>query len=175
MIVNEFRILSLIEDCCYFFTAIVTSDNVKTGCNNLTVCQSMMHAETSPTPYNGITEETLSEETPQNVINSTEIENGTLHMNAVVGERTKDSTAETENGTMQNVTAVENASCGSYTTDGDQCIFPFQYKGVLVFTCTTRDHDKLWCATTSNYDNDKDGGNCEGEVIIIHMIFILTG
>ena len=44
--------------------------------------------------------------------------------------------------------------------NGAKCTFPFQYKGKQYSACTTADHNKLWCATTSNYDADAKWGDC---------------
>jgi len=40
------------------------------------------------------------------------------------------------------------------------CVFPFVYHGNTYFACTTDDHSAAWCATTSNYDNDGEWGEC---------------
>ena len=47
------------------------------------------------------------------------------------------------------------------TMMGKICVFPFIYKGISYQSCTTVDHDRLWCATTSNYDKDSKWGNCD--------------
>ena len=44
--------------------------------------------------------------------------------------------------------------------NGAKCVFPFQYRGLLYRSCTSAKHNKLWCATTANYDKDKKWGNC---------------
>ena len=43
-----------------------------------------------------------------------------------------------------------------------KCIFPFRYKGALYHHCTKDYHDKLWCATETNQNDDYVGhwGNC---------------
>merc|ERR550534_1743085 len=53
--------------------------------------------------------------------------------------------------------------CNQRRTDEDTCcVFPFIYLGKTYEGCTTVDYNnKLWCATTSNYDQDKEWGNCE--------------
>lgn len=43
---------------------------------------------------------------------------------------------------------------------GKPCYFPFKYKGKMYSYCTLADHIRPWCATTSNYDTDKQWGNC---------------
>ena len=51
-----------------------------------------------------------------------------------------------------------------FTTFGGKCIFPFRYKGVLYLQCTTDDHDKLWCSTETDQNDDYVDGqweNCE--------------
>ena len=41
------------------------------------------------------------------------------------------------------------------------CVFPFVYLKKTYSTCITNDNrGTLWCATTSNYDQDKKWGNC---------------
>lgn len=44
---------------------------------------------------------------------------------------------------------------------GKPCVFPFQYNGQSYFTCINVEQPQYWCATTSNYDQDKERGNCK--------------
>ena len=44
--------------------------------------------------------------------------------------------------------------------DGATCVFPFHYNGTWHAECTKRNHDRLWCATTANYDIHHKWGNC---------------
>ncbi|XP_062388354.1 cartilage matrix protein-like [Sardina pilchardus] len=44
--------------------------------------------------------------------------------------------------------------------DGAPCEFPFVYLGTSYSTCTTINHDKPWCSTTSNFDEDERWGEC---------------
>ncbi|XP_031550527.1 epididymal sperm-binding protein 1-like [Actinia tenebrosa] len=57
----------------------------------------------------------------------------------------------------------------SRTTSGEYCAFPFVYKGQHYNTWTLKNHDRFWCSTTTNYDEDKKWGNIpfgKGERII---------
>lgn len=49
------------------------------------------------------------------------------------------------------------------TADGELCVFPFLFMDREYLSCTTdgRDDDRLWCATTYNYNQDKKWGFCE--------------
>ncbi|KAJ8009253.1 hypothetical protein DPEC_G00086970 [Dallia pectoralis] len=51
------------------------------------------------------------------------------------------------------------------TADGQPCLFPFLFLGQEYSDCTTdgRGDDRLWCATTYDYDQDKRWGFCETE------------
>ena len=56
---------------------------------------------------------------------------------------------------------------GCATKDGADankaCVFPFQYNGTAYGSCTTKDHDQLWCATEVDANGDYiEGkwGNC---------------
>ncbi|EDO32111.1 predicted protein [Nematostella vectensis] len=46
------------------------------------------------------------------------------------------------------------------TSNGACCFFPFTYKGVEQNRCIRADRNFRWCATTNNYDNDKEWGFC---------------
>ena len=48
-------------------------------------------------------------------------------------------------------------------SNGNCCHFPFIYGGKMYTTCTTQDDTKPWCATTYNYDVDKQWGYCGGK------------
>ena len=53
-------------------------------------------------------------------------------------------------------------NCVIKTTKGNCCVFPFIYKRKSYSACTTADNgNKLWCATTNNYDRDRKWGNCQ--------------
>ena len=57
---------------------------------------------------------------------------------------------------------IAGINCPVKTTAGDCCVFPFIYKKKKYQTCTTTGNgNKLWCATTSNYDTDGKWGNCQ--------------
>ncbi|XP_053560162.1 hepatocyte growth factor activator [Bombina bombina] len=48
------------------------------------------------------------------------------------------------------------------TEDGTDCVFPFRFAGRLHFSCSSRaPFFKKWCATTSNYDRDRQWGYCQ--------------
>lgn len=40
------------------------------------------------------------------------------------------------------------------------CYFPFSYNGKLYSSCINLDQPEYWCSFTSNYDTDKQRGNC---------------
>ncbi|XP_062388351.1 cartilage matrix protein-like [Sardina pilchardus] len=44
--------------------------------------------------------------------------------------------------------------------EGAPCVFPFVYLGTVHRKCTTINHDKRWCSTTSNFDEDELWGEC---------------
>ncbi len=46
------------------------------------------------------------------------------------------------------------------TADGAACTFPFTYKQTVYTGCITRDTDRLWCSTTSDYT--EQWGYCLG-------------
>lgn len=47
------------------------------------------------------------------------------------------------------------------TANGAQCVFPFYYKGVAYYNCTTVDYSVPWCSVTTSYQ--KKWGECIGE------------
>ena len=60
-------------------------------------------------------------------------------------------------------------SCIRKTQKGVCCVFPFTYKGKKYFNCTTKSHNREWCATTKNYDKDGAWGNCVGKNSILQL------
>ena len=52
---------------------------------------------------------------------------------------------------------------GGNAAEGSTCVFPFTYSGTTYYKCTTADNSGVaWCATTSDYPNDGEWGNCVG-------------
>ncbi|XP_029196202.2 LOW QUALITY PROTEIN: uncharacterized protein LOC114961605 [Acropora millepora] len=49
------------------------------------------------------------------------------------------------------------------SSNGNCCHFPFLYGGKMYTTCTTQDETRPWCATTYNFDIDKQWGYCGGD------------
>ncbi|XP_030047000.1 hepatocyte growth factor activator serine protease [Microcaecilia unicolor] len=48
-----------------------------------------------------------------------------------------------------------------FTEDGRPCAFPFRYRGRMHYSCISNIFSKRkWCATTHNYDRDKEWGYC---------------
>jgi len=46
---------------------------------------------------------------------------------------------------------------------GDTCVFPFYYYGRTINTCISEANgNKPWCATTDNYNRDRQWANCDG-------------
>jgi hypothetical protein len=48
-----------------------------------------------------------------------------------------------------------NGTCGG-TSNGADCMFPFEHDGIVYGACTTVDHDQPWCIT----DSHGNWGNC---------------
>ena len=48
------------------------------------------------------------------------------------------------------------------TEDNRCCVFPFVFNGASFNSCTTVNASRKWCATTANYDRDKQWGFCDG-------------
>ncbi|XP_068731227.1 epididymal sperm-binding protein 1-like isoform X2 [Montipora capricornis] len=62
--------------------------------------------------------------------------------------------------------ASDIVDCIVKTTQGKCCVFPFTYGGKVYQSCTTKNHDKPWCSTTANYDQDGQWGNCLSNCIV---------
>lgn len=47
-------------------------------------------------------------------------------------------------------------------SEGAPCVFPFTFLGNKYESCTSagRNDGKVWCATTTNYDDDRKWGFC---------------
>ena len=54
--------------------------------------------------------------------------------------------------------------------DSACCAFPFKYRGKTYNSCTKKDHNQLWCSTTSDYDKNKRWGNCSRCRIILIIL-----
>ena len=62
------------------------------------------------------------------------------------------------------------------TKDGTYCAIPFIYKGKTYYECTKNENGIMWCATTSNFDMDEKGADCERKYIFLiscYNIFLL--
>lgn len=56
---------------------------------------------------------------------------------------------------------------------GAVCAFPFIFEGKLYYECSTIDNgNTLWCATTSNYDQDKQWGECGRKLNLVSIAVI---
>jgi len=65
--------------------------------------------------------------------------------------------------------SVTDSQCFVKTTDGDCCIFPFEYRGKEYKNCAATEADNpdglYWCATKSEFDRSVNGsgwGYCAG-------------
>lgn len=61
---------------------------------------------------------------------------------------------------VNNDTTKGTDDCTVQTVIGEWCHFPFTYKGKVYKGCTDVDHNRPWCSTTKNYDQDGFWGNC---------------
>ncbi|XP_055982014.1 cation-independent mannose-6-phosphate receptor isoform X3 [Sorex fumeus] len=55
---------------------------------------------------------------------------------------------------------VNGDTCPPETEDGEPCVFPFIFNGKSYDQCVVEGRAKLWCATTANYDRDREWGFC---------------
>ena len=73
------------------------------------------------------------------------------------------------------VTILEAGDCTVKTTKGEWCHFPFYHKGVKYEECTTKDHNRPWCATVERLKNkDRRWGNCaRGNSVFITKLSLM--
>ncbi|MBN3290662.1 MMP2 collagenase, partial [Polypterus senegalus] len=57
-------------------------------------------------------------------------------------------------------------------SDGAPCVFPFTFLGNKYDSCTTsgRSDDKMWCATSHSYDDDRKWGFCPDQGYSIFLV-----
>ena len=52
------------------------------------------------------------------------------------------------------------------TEGGEKCVFPFRYKGILYYECTTAGgYSKPWCTTKTNWDYCGSCDSGEGQLL----------
>lgn len=51
-------------------------------------------------------------------------------------------------------------ACPAVTENGELCVFPFTTNGKTFTECTTEGRQRLWCATTKDFEGDKNWGFC---------------
>ena len=61
------------------------------------------------------------------------------------------------------VICFADPACPVITLEEECCVFPFIYEGKTYYSCTTKNHDRLWCSLTANYDENKQWDNCDSE------------
>ncbi|XP_007533116.1 matrix metalloproteinase-9 [Erinaceus europaeus] len=68
-------------------------------------------------------------------------------------------------------TRVDSTVSGGNSA-GELCVFPFTFLGKEYTTCTRegRSDGHLWCATTSNFDNDKKWGFCPDQGYSLFLV-----
>merc|ERR1711942_212003 len=54
---------------------------------------------------------------------------------------------------------TDYAFSGCKTTKGQDCVFPFTFKGVTYQKCTQKGHTGAWCSTKTNWKGQHVGGH----------------